>query len=273
MTSLVSWVGVDQRQPSSIYIATDSRVSWGPQYVWDFGRKVFASRTQPEVLAYVGDVFFPSLILGQIVNIIDDGPEIGNEGIPESRFEWIESMVRESFEQFPSRAQNSFRIAYATRTGEKMGSEFHFFWLKWNHDGWSSGQRKIPITSDTVVIWGSGSSFISRWKQRWDSSSQRQTSRAIFSALCDSLDDGCDPYSGGAPQLVGIYRIGTARTIGIIHQELPYIFGLPVTPSEHSDETIEWRNRWFERCNRQGEKLPSAQKHHVPQGLGGIRKW
>ncbi len=272
MTSLVSWVGVDQRGPSSIYIATDSRVSWEThQSVWDFGRKVFASRTRPEVLAYVGDVLFPSLILGQIVDIIDDGRAIGNEGTPENRFEWIKSVVRESFEQFPSHAQNSFRIAYATRTGEKMGSEFHFFWLKWDGE-WSSGQYEIPITSDTVAVWGTGRNSICRWKQRWDSSIQRQTSRAIFSALCDSLDHGYDPRSGGAPQLVGIYRIDIARTIGIIHQGRPYIFGLPVTPSEHSAGTIEWRNRLFERCNHQGERLQAAQEHYASKGLGGIRK-
>ena len=61
MTSLLAWVGVDSRHLSSIYLASDSRISWGDVANWDFGRKLFASTKYPEIIGYVGDVLFPSL--------------------------------------------------------------------------------------------------------------------------------------------------------------------------------------------------------------------
>lgn len=66
MTAFLSWVGVDHRGPASLYLASDSRISWTDNEVrsWDRGRKVFACSRTPDVLGYVGDVLFPSLVLG-----------------------------------------------------------------------------------------------------------------------------------------------------------------------------------------------------------------
>lgn len=41
MTLLASWIAVDSRKPSSIYILSDSRISWGSAAKFDFGKKVF----------------------------------------------------------------------------------------------------------------------------------------------------------------------------------------------------------------------------------------
>lgn len=57
MTSLVVWTGVDSRAPASIYLASDSRLSWDNGDTWDFGRKVFASHRYPDILGYYGEVF------------------------------------------------------------------------------------------------------------------------------------------------------------------------------------------------------------------------
>ena len=35
MTLLVAWTGIDSRGPASVYIATDSRLSWGKQSFFD----------------------------------------------------------------------------------------------------------------------------------------------------------------------------------------------------------------------------------------------
>ena len=60
MTTLISWVGADQRGPASIRLAADSRISWSlsgsEQKKWDFGKKLFASHSGPEIVGYCGDV-------------------------------------------------------------------------------------------------------------------------------------------------------------------------------------------------------------------------
>ena len=73
MTMLVSWVGVDPHGPTSMYIAADSRISWDAANTFDFAKKVFASKKYPEIFGYAGDVLFPSIVLGQIVELIDAG--------------------------------------------------------------------------------------------------------------------------------------------------------------------------------------------------------
>jgi hypothetical protein len=70
MTSLVSWIGVDSLAPASIYLASDSRISWGNRLTWDYSRKLFASRNHPEILGYFGDVLFPSQVLGQLIDLV-----------------------------------------------------------------------------------------------------------------------------------------------------------------------------------------------------------
>jgi hypothetical protein len=59
MTTIVTWAAVDTHGVSSIYIASDSRISWGATTVWDSGRKTFASQDCPFVFGYWGDVLFP----------------------------------------------------------------------------------------------------------------------------------------------------------------------------------------------------------------------
>ena len=72
MTTLIGWVGVDQRGLSSAYLASDSRLSSNGAK-WDCGRKLFACKTTPDVFGYCGAVLFPSLVLGQITEIVDAG--------------------------------------------------------------------------------------------------------------------------------------------------------------------------------------------------------
>lgn len=269
MTSLVSWVGIDHRKPASIYIASDSRISWDAASVWDSGRKVFASRTRPEIFGYVGDVLFPSLVLGQIADAPASPVE---EGLPEDRFEKISQILRRTFHSLPSNQQRHFKIAYGVRTGTEMAAAFRLFSLSWDVSmGWCSCEEPLPSVSDSIVIWGSGAPTVATWKERWDRSSQGSTSRAIFSAFCDAVGSGKDKLSGGAPQLVGLYRIGGARTIGTIHEDNAYLFGLLADTADHGSGSVEWRNRFFERCNVHGDHLATAQTHHVPKGLGATR--
>ena len=50
MTSFIAWLGVDSRGPTSMYFASDSRISWDKvPGVWDCGQKVFAANAGAEI--------------------------------------------------------------------------------------------------------------------------------------------------------------------------------------------------------------------------------
>lgn len=57
-----------------------------------------------------------------------------------------------------------------------------------------------------------------------------------------------DPNSGGAPQLGCIYRTGSGRLLGIIHDSQRYFAGTHLIGDEALDG-IEWRNSLFERAD------------------------
>ncbi len=76
----------------------------------------------------------------------------------------------------------------------------------------------------------------------------------------------------GAPQLVGLYRSGSAKQFGIVVDSKPFLFGLPLD-KEVALQSLgtEWRNSVFERCDANGQVIEGAQKHGIPKGLGPVR--
>lgn len=270
MTSLVCWAGVDARGTASLYIASDSRITWGGESRrWDLGRKVFASANRPEIYGYVGDVLFPSLVLGQVADSLG-GIELTGA---EQRFELFQRILLRSFCAYPEAEKRDFKICFATREDALMQSRFEVRTLEWStRTGWTSAVVAVPKVSDTVVVWGSGASAVNRWRERWNSTSEGGTSRAVFGAFCDAIGSGDDRLSGGAPQLVGLYRKEAARVIGVVHRGAPYLFGLPADDFDSHAMQQEWRNHVFERCTPRGDLLQGAQRHRRPRGLAGTRQ-
>lgn len=270
MTSLVAWLGVDSRSPSSIYLASDSRISWGTERTSDQCHKLFASWRHPEILGYVGYVPFPSQALGQLVNRIDARLLFGVREPPQGKWTKIVSFVQESFEVYPAENSLDFTIVYCTREDSGMDSVFHVCTLSWTPgEGWINTQSiDLPKRSGIIRILGSGEKSVSKWHSYWSETTHRRTSRSVFSAFCDALQSGEDKASGGAPQLVGIYRKRAAETFGIIYNNKRYLRGLPVDATDDLD-AVEWRNSLFERCDwRTMKPLEGAQRHSRPRGLG-----
>jgi hypothetical protein len=277
MTSLVVWLGVDSRGPASIYIASDSRITWGSSSIkWDHSQKVFSSQKYPDIIGYCGDVLFPSQLLAQIIRLIDAGMLFENSDIPIIKFNKITKVIQEAFEAYPKSERRNFAIIYCTREYEGMASIFHAFLLDWKlKNGWHTDLIALPKTEDgqkyksgIVRPFGSGAKSIKKWYDRWNKiKSEKDTSRTVFNAFCDSLFSKEDEFSGGAPQLVALYRIDCGKYIGTVYQRNRYLFGLPILDSGQLNN-IEWRNNVFERCDGiTMEKLNNAQSHKRPRGL------
>lgn len=269
MTALAGWVGIDQRRPSSIYLCSDSRISFPTGDNWDIGRKLFASIRFPEILGYCGNVQFPSLVLGQVVDLIDSELLFSPTDDFGQKFDAIKEILRASFDTYPASQRAAFTVAYCTRIGQGMTSEFFAATIGWTQQlGWQEKVIGFPDRSGLVLNLGSGRECMEKWLDRWSNTPHKDTSRSVFGAFCDSLDSGEVKSVGGPPQLVGMYRIGPAKSFGIIYRGQRFLLGLPMNPRGIMD-SVGWHNGILENCNwKTLGRQQNAQQHRPPRGLG-----
>lgn len=273
MTTLIAWLGVDNRTPSSLYIASDSRISWEGKRFWDCGRKLFVAKTQPHMLGYCGDVLFPTQVLSQIVELIDSGLLLDQETNPEDYLGEIIKVMTDSLAAFPSNDAYDFSILYGTRFDNGVGCTFSLFQVDF-HDRQPVNVVQIPLTtkSDVLCTLGSGAKAFRDSYDRWLRSDVGGTSRSVFSALTDSLLYATDPLSGGPPQLVGLYRQWGGKTFGVVYNGKRYFYGTEVKKVV-ADETVKWHNELFEICDPHSvNRKPTAQPQPRPRKLEHPKK-
>lgn len=266
MTSVTVWVAADDRGPSSLNVATDSRISWASAdttSTWDQARKVFAASTQPLIVGFLGDVLFPTIAIPTVIDRIDRG--VFNESAPVA--EIVVSAIQMLWKDFPSDQRRSQKIFLGERLGEKMSSRFRLTVM--THDGardgrWGVSPVDVPNQSAVVVLDGSGGPFIRKSLALWQESPAQGTSRAIFSAFVESVAGGSDPYSGGAPQLGSLYRVGNGRLLGIVYGDRRYFSGAQLTGSEETG-AIEWRNGLFEIADGMRKTRAAGAQRHEPR--------
>jgi len=266
MTLILSWLGVDSRSPSSIYIASDSRISWGINRKWDYGRKVFGFKKHPDLLGYCGDVLFPTQVLSQIVELGDEGLLFKDSYTCKDKFEAIKEKFIQLFLSYPTNEQNIIgdylAVIHASRD---INQKFTCYVIEWQRNvGWSGRQADFSDHSDKLIVLGSGKKeFLKKYEAYW-LSSNKKTSRALFHCFFDTLTNAADNYVGGAPQLIGLYRINNAINYGIIYNNRRYLLGVDIT-NLSGFEKLEWRNELFERCDGNTmQRLTNAQKQPNP---------
>lgn len=262
MTLLVSWLGVDSRAPSSLYMMSESRISWKQDkntQKWDYGKKVFSFRNSPDIMGYCGDVLFPMQVINHVINMADNGIIFKPHDSEDKRFERIKYLIKDIIEPYPkNNLCDSFTILYGTRISK---SEFSCFKLNWeNGNKWSDSKISYTDYSDKLFVLGSGKDeFLQNYK-KYQNSSDKRTSRAIYHCFCHTIDNIQDDRCGGAPQLVGLYRIYNGLDFGIIYNGKRYLSGVQIDNLANF-EHIEWRNELFERFDGTKKRiLPNAQK-------------
>jgi hypothetical protein len=266
MTALISWLGADSRGPSSLYIASDSRLSWDKETKWDRGRKVFHSEKYPHIWGYCGDVLFPSLALGQIVSAIDGGGLFADSEAPDGKNAKVFECLQEHFETYPEKCRLDFSILHCHREEKGMTSVFFAWMISWNRKtGWTSKQIDAPKESGLVISLGSGAKSVDYWNGYMQRSDVSRTSRAVFQAFTLSLKDAKDPGSGGPPQLASLRREGNGQSHGVWWNSIASVNGL--TMSQYSEKNgIEFFNENFERVDpKTGLLLKGAQRQPVPR--------
>jgi hypothetical protein len=253
MTMLVSWIGVDTHGPSSVYIAADSRISWTQEHKFDFGKKVFASKKYPEIFGYAGDVLFPSIVLEQIIELIDAGVLLSKEMTCDAKNKIIFEKICESLSKYPKLCiGNDVQIMHLSRDTEVDGyPQFYHYKLIWNkHIGFKIEHIPIPKISGLLCVLGSGKKEFENRYSLYQNGSNSNTSRNVFQCFTDTLDNITDIHCGGAPQLVGLIRkpLTAGINFGIISKRKRYFLGMEIPDKSHFDN-IEWRNELFEICD------------------------
>lgn len=260
MTSISAWAGVDTRGPSSLYIASDSRISWGRTHHWDHGRKTFSGVIRPHIFGYWGDVLFPALALPVVVEKMDRGllPDVpASESV-------VFDELRAMWHEYPRAERRELGILHGHRRHSGMQARFSLALLRYDGhaSSWSKEDVAMPAVSSVLVSEGSGQGAMRHAHSRWQASPHGSTSRAAFSALCDSIRSGTDPQSGGAPQLVGLWRgRGAGESFGTVAGGRPFFAGSVQRATPPTDRTAFF-NELFERADpATGKRIKGAQHH------------
>lgn len=267
MTSFAACIAFDSRAPSSLYFISDSRITWNiTDKIWNSGRKTFSAKNTPDIFGYVGCAFLPTVIISQIVEQLDLGLICSSAAESDYRHSRILKSLKRSMHSLSGVNGSNFSIFHGTRQNEFMDSQFKLWQSNFSSSGKFIDDHEINIVyrkSHFAKIDGTGKGAVEVALANTSGSEFAGTSRSAIGAFCQALSAGDDLMSGGAPQLVGIYRKDPARTFGFVWKGKKYLSGLEVTQAEYWDG-IQWRNSSLERCDgKTGEKLANAKKHEA----------
>jgi len=217
VTSVAVWTAADGRSASTIYIVSDSRITLRASHYRDDCRKTFACSGSPDIFGYYGDVAVPLASLTRIeASSALAGLDSGD--LRHSKFCALLKVAQ-------AQVANSgapFGAVHVTREGRGRNSVFRLWHTHWTGRSWQD--EEIPAGDETKLLadLGSGAGFLS---ENIDAAQLElgNVSRAVFTGFCDSLAAKRDPKSGGAPQLVGLFRdVGMGRHFGVIFEGKPY---------------------------------------------------
>jgi len=267
MTSVAIAVGVDSRGPASLYMITDSRITWtDANGYWDRCQKAFISRSSPDIFAYMGDAFFPPAVIRQICEQANHGLFISAIEHAEVRHLAFRKRIQASIREYHSDIIADFSIFHAARESEFMSSKFRLWEIKYyaKSKRWKTIERDIQNWRSTLVVAaGSGGNIVKRFLDERNSGRANGTTRAAIAAFCDALASKRDPNTGGPPQLVGMWRKGAPKQFGFIWNRASYFGGLEI-PKNANTTKVRWFNCKFEICDGStGKRFPSAKVHNL----------
>lgn len=267
MTSLAAAISVDARGPCALHIITDSRITWSDGSHWDAGQKTFASQQTPDIFGFCGDAFFPPAMLRLLLDQMNSGLLFGPTLNSVERHRILTEALLAGMQQRAKAPVKSFSLFHGARDGELMKSRFRLWETRFSADTneWTDEERMIESECSRLVhIDGTGKRVIEEKGRDWLGTSATGTSRAAIWSFCDALASRKDPYSGGPPQLVGVWRKGVGKISGFIWNKKRYFGGLEVV-NDTNLEQVRWVNNLFENCDgRTLSRLSNAQKQKKP---------
>ena len=145
-----------------------------------------------------------------------------------------------------------------------MTCAFRLWEVSFQSDGQKWNDVEIDLQSDRshfASVSGSGGKSLRKQLAITSQQEEAGTSRHAFQALFQSIKSGNDLLSGGAPQIVGMYRIRSAKSFGMIWNGDRYYCGCKLVAGFNYD-SIEWFNERFERADGKTKKRLKGAKQH-----------
>jgi hypothetical protein len=263
MTSLLAWLAVDQRGPTALYFASDSRRSWSDTVHRDDCTKLFACKMSADIFAMVGDdITCPEQNLPLLCQEIDSGSiPPGQATSAHGRSEWAFNYMQ----RVTPPSSGNFSVLHGSRNGFSRGASFVVNLYRFSSlDGWSQTELSADMAeSGHVSMDGTGRLELRRNVGAWEAAAGR-VSRAYYSAFIDTLAKEADPRSGGAPQLLVLPNVGGPRHLGVRSRLGAFYRGRLITAAE-PPPSVEWRNDEFERVDAAGARLQGSQRQPRPR--------
>lgn len=246
MTTLISWKANDSRGISSIYLASDSRYTWN-NAKWDFGQKVYGCIKFPEIIGYCGDVLLSINIISSLIGLIDNEIIYKNNISADDKNRLIFKYIKGKFELFPKSVDTT--IIHIIKDSK---NEFSYYEIKYSHKSgkWENVKKQDvqKKESELIGVYGSGAEEYKSMLINNRGCELDKTSRFYYMIFCEVLKEMKDSFTGGAPQIVALYRGKDIAIVnGVIWNKERFLYGTRIS-DELNINNIEWRNENFERC-------------------------
>lgn len=261
MTLIMGWLACDARGPCSAYIASDSRISNGINH-YDNSKKLFALRNTPDILGYCGETMFTSQFLSTMTNILDENKLLSADMDYNERSELIFNVLKKCYTNY--KLNNSFiRVYHIGRNKQYLFDANKYTWngREWIKEAVETNYQK----SELLFVDGSGKKEYNQRFQCFKNGNNEGTSRNYFHCFCDIMKDMQDKHTGGAPQLVSLYRGEKFNGMhhGIVLNGTCFYQGQNV--EEYCNMVdVRWYNEEFEICDR---KTKSRQQGAMRQPI------
>jgi len=265
MTTLAVELSVDARGPCALYIASDSRITWGKASSWwDSAQKTFISGGSPDIFGYCGGAFVPTQVLNQVSRQIEAGILFSPDACAVERHgRWLKT-IKTSVSTSLSAQISDFSILHGSRDGIGMDCSFHLWISKFIASSKTWKDKKLSLSNDKshfVYLDGTGATHLKTLVETTGDPKSKETSRGAFKNFFQTLKNGTDNFSGGAPQIVGIFRGKDPQYFGLIWNKERYFCGCKLVAGSNFNKIV-WFNELFERADgRTRDRLKGAQKH------------
>lgn len=272
MTTIVAWVSFQNGKASALTFASDSRLSWDPgKSFWDFGRKIFWCKNSADVFGFAGDMITQSTILSQVCELFDYSLLAKPELHAEERHKYFVRLMRSAVEALNDVFIEGIETLHGMREDQEGGHAFRLWRTKFNPKtlDWADNEMKFSSSgsksnrNDPGQFFSSGSGA-QKHRNHWETRTREagDTSRAIFRALVDVIEQGDDKQTGGMPQVVSLGSNGFPKPVGVSVSRNRSVCGMPLGPAGGGG-VIEWRDENYLFLSPESlERKSNAPKHY-----------
>lgn len=272
MSVLVVWRNIVNGRVTSVYMASDSRFSFG-QHHFDHGKKVFACKNDASLFGYCGGVEYATYIIQSVVDLIEAGVLYKKNDTCEERIKIVADKIEKLWGHFIGIVSAcTTTIIYCTT--ESSTKKSRIYKISISEKGQCSYKEldcediKSNNSTDFIqyCVIGSGKEAFNKEYARYKGLCTDEknkfayiTSRVMFQVLSKIIKEANSKNDyGGFPQLAYIYNNRRSRTklCGVIYNDECYLGGCSVEIAINNDfaDTLKWYNENFELCNPHTKK-------------------